>query len=479
MGTERKEQADLIGGIAMAEEQNQEKRPITVKVEKSGMSATINVSPIAEETYGYEDLVKALEAANIVYGIDKEAIRDIVDNKRFYLDVLVARGVEPEDGTDGYYEYLFETDVDVKPKILADGSVDYKSMGQVPVVEEGTELVHYHPAVAPKNGMSVFGNEVIGKRGKDLMALKGKGFKLSEDKTVYSAALTGKVTIKGNVLEVSNVLVIQSDVSISTGGVSFAGDVVIKGNVLSGAEVRANGNIEVDGCVEAATLIAGKNVVLKNGMQGNGKGSIHAGKDVSGKFFEQVTIEAKGNVSANSIMHCNVKSEEAVNVAGKFGIIVGGRVEAYREIEATMIGNMNEVKTVLEVGTGNDLYARMERVESKLRDLQAELQKLRTAGEKVEQVLAATPEHADMKNMKMNIMRSKIAREAAMTELKHEKEEIAAIMAKVTNPRIFVLKSIYPGVVLTINGVTELIKTENYNVFYQKNGVEIEFMANL
>lgn len=463
----------------MAEEKNQEKHPITVTVEKNGMSATINVSPIEGENYKYEDLANALEIANVVYGVDKEVLLEIVENKRFFLDVIVARGVEPVDGTDGYYEYLFETDVDVRPKILADGSVDYKSMGQVPVVEEGTELVHYHPATVPINGMSVLGKEIIAKRGRDLQVLKGKGFTLSEDKTVYSAALTGKVTIKGNVLEVSNVLVIQNDVSISTGGVTFAGDVVIKGNVLSGAEVRANGNIEVNGCVEAAILIAGKNVVLKNGMQGNGKGRIHAGKDVSGKFFEQVTIEARGNVSANAVMHCNVKCEEAVNVAGRLGIIVGGRVEAYRGIEATIIGNMSEVKTVLEVGTRSDLYVRMEHVERKLKELQQELQKLKTAGEKVAKMLATTPDNADMKSMKINIMRSKIAREAAMKELEHEKEGIAAIMAKVTNPRISVLKSIYPGVVLTINGVTEFIKTENYNVFYQKNGVDIEFLANL
>lgn len=461
----------------MAEEKNQ--KTIIVKVEKSGMSATINVSPIENEEYQYEDLVKALEDANVVYGVDEEALLNIVNTKYFYLDVIVARGKAPQDGTDGYYEYLFETDVDVKPKILADGSVDYKSMGEVPVVEEGTELVHYHPATVPINGINVFGKEIIAKRGRDLLGLKGKGFNLSENKTIYTAALTGKVSIRGNVLEVSNVLVIQDDVSISTGGVKFAGDVLIKGNVLSGTEIRANGNIEVNGCVEAATLIAGKSVVLKNGMQGNGKGSIHAGKNVSGKFFEQVTIEAKGNISANAIMHCNVKSEESVNVAGKFGIIVGGRVEAYREIEATIIGNMSEVKTVLEVGTRNDLYGRMERVEHKLKDLQQELHKLKIAGEKVAKMLVTDLDNTDLKNMKMNIMRSKIARQAAMTELQHEKEDIAAVMAKVTNPRIFVLKSIYPGVILTINGATEQIKTENYNVHYQKNGVDIEFVANL
>lgn len=467
----------MLGGIAMAEEQKQ--KLIVIGISKDGMSATIKVSPGEQDVVQYSDLTKALGEYNVVYGIDEAALHEIIDEKRFFMDVIIARGVEAVDGKDGYFEYLFDTEVDLKPKILADGSVDYKSMGQVPVVEEGTELVHYHPATPAVNGMSVFGKEVIGKRGRELQALRGKGFLLSEDKTVYKAALTGKVSSKGSTLEVSNVLVIKDDVSISTGGVNFAGDVIIKGNILSGAEVRANGNIEVEGCVEAATLIAGKSVVLRNGMQGNGKGTIHAGKDVSGKFFEQVTIEAKGKVSANAIMHCNVKSEEAVNVAGKFGIIVGGKVEAYREIEATIIGNMSEVKTILEVGTSEDLYAHMERIEEKIRELQQELAKLKTANDKVLDMLRVNPDNDDLKGMKVNIMRSKIAREAAIQELTHEKERVATVMAKVTNPRIFVLKSIYPGVFLTINGTTERIKTENYNVFYQKNGVDIEFIANL
>ena len=76
-------------------------------------------------------------------------------------------------------------------------------------------------------------------------------------------------------------------------------------------------------------------------------------------------------------------------------------------------------------------------------------------------------------------MRAKIEKEAALTDVQREKDPVIEVMSKISNPRVIVLKSIYPGVILTINGVREMIKTENYNVYYQKKGLELEFVANL
>lgn len=448
-------------------EQEKEKM-IEVSVSQDGLEAFLKVSPEHGETVTEKQLEEALLEHQIRYGIDYEVLKSIVEQKRFFMELQVAKGLAPVDGKDGYYEYLFETDVDVRPKILKDGSVDYKSMGEVPVVEENQELVRYHSATLPVSGKNVYGSEIAGRKGRDLLRLKGRGFLLSEDKKVYRAALTGKATIKGNDLTVSSVLVIDNDVSTSSGGVHFAGDIVIKGNVLTGAEVWAKGNIEVDGCVEAAVLTAGKNVVLKNGMQGNGKGIIKAGKNVSGKFFEQVTIEAKENVSANAAMNCNITCGDAVNIAGRFGIIVGGKVQALREIEATIIGNMSETRTVLEVGTAEDLYGRLGHLGEKIRQAELELLKLKGAMEKTE------PQNDKMKNMRI-----KIEREAELAELGKEKQEVLDKMAKASNAKIIVLKSIYPGTRLTINGIVEKIQTENYNVTYQKQGLEIGFVANI
>lgn len=454
-------------------------KKVRVICANDGLSADIIVSPTEGESVEYKELMDELTNTGVKYGIMTDVLHEIIEYRRYNIEIRVAEGKAPTNGEDGYYEYLFDTNVEVKPKILADGSVDYKSMGEVPVVQEGQELVRYIPATSGNEGISVYGNPIFGKKGQELHVLSGKGFVLNESKTLYTAAVTGKATLKENWLDVTNVLVVDHDVTPATGGISFAGDVVIKGNVLTGAEVHANGNIEVNGCVEAVTIVAGKNVVLKNGMQGNGKGKIIAGGEVSGKFFEQVNIEAKGDVHANALMNCKVKCEENVQVSGRFGVIIGGNVHAYRQVEATTIGNLNEIKTSIEVGVKDDMQAKMRKLDEKQAELQKELEKIKSANEKVLEMLKQYPDNEQLKQNKMSIMRTKISKEAVYTENQKAREEMLKIIGKTVNPKIYVNKSIYAGSILTINGVTQIIKSENYNVNYYRNGIELSFQPNI
>ena len=51
------------------------------------------------------------------------------------------------------------------------------------------------------------------------------------------------------------------------------GNLSVRGIVLSGFVVEVGGNVEVFGVVEAATIKAGGNIILRRGMTGNGKAS--------------------------------------------------------------------------------------------------------------------------------------------------------------------------------------------------------------
>lgn len=451
---------------------------VVVKISEDEQKAYIEIHPSKTEKPTVAFIKQCLGDNGVVYGIKEDVIENIVEEKQYFIEFLVAEGEESKPGRDGYFEFLFETNVDVKPKILEDGSVDYRSMGAVPVVQEGDELVHYIPAVKGRDGRTVTGKIISGKKGRELRPLLGKGFIVSEDKLVYKAAVTGKVTYTGNKLMISTVFQIQGDVTIATGDIHFSGDITIKGDVLTGAVVKAGGSISVDGYVEAAQLIAGKDIILKNGMQGGGKGIIEAGRDVSGKFFEQVTIKAKGNVAANAIMNCNVFSEEEVVVSGKHGIIVGGMVQAYRRIASTLIGNMAGVKTIIEAGCKEDLYVRLSAIEKLLREAIAQLEKYKTGLSKIDDRLSMMPTH-ELSQKKIQIMQLKITQEAEFMKLLNKKKDIITIMEKVSQSKISVDKTIYPGVKLCINGTELNIKKENYNVTYRKKGVEIETIPNM
>jgi len=127
------------------------------------------------------------------------------------------------------------------------------------------------------------------------------------------------VTYKDERLLVENELLIDGDVSLATGDINFSGNIHIRGNVLTGVVVAsAKGDVIVDGYVEACQIYAGGSVVMKNGMQGNGKGKIIAGGSVSGKFFERVTIESGMDVHANAIMNSDITAVQDIVVSGKF-----------------------------------------------------------------------------------------------------------------------------------------------------------------
>lgn len=463
------------GGIYMAKDNsmNQEQDQTSVRVSEDMLEAYITICPPrGVGDYTVDDVRKKLAEAQIVFGIDEALIEDIVKYKRYFQEFCIAKGKEPKDGEDGYFEFLFEINVDTRPKVLKDGSVDYHSIKEIPVVTEGQEIVHYVKATKGYNGINVRGAVVIAKHGKELQPLRGKGFTMSEDKTVYTAKVTGKASYENGKLNVTNVIVIDHDVTLSTGDVTFSGDIEIRGNVTIGTVVKAAGNISVEGSVEVATLIAGKNIVIKNGMQGGGKGKIETKGSVSGKFFEQVVINAKGSVRANTIMNCDVTAGEDVEVDGRLGVIVGGTTRAMHCIKATIIGNMAEIKTVVSAGAESNLYEVLLEQDKKINAIAQELNKAAEGLKKIEQAIQAG--NAALNAKKMPLMRVKIERDSALTKALREKDEILSDLKKSNECKIEVRKSIYPGVCISLNGTKQLLKDENYAVTYQKRGTDIE-----
>ena len=101
------------------------------------------------------------------------------------------------------------------------------------------------------------------KPGKPKPRLHGKGFKTSEDGKETYAAISGKIEYCNYDLSVVNVYDVNGNLDMSMGNIDFNGDVNITGSVRSGVTVHAMGSIYVGGFVEGATLIAGKDIVLK------------------------------------------------------------------------------------------------------------------------------------------------------------------------------------------------------------------------
>lgn len=457
-----------------------ETNDIEVRITQDDMNAYIFITPEINKEYTSDMILEILQKCKIIAGVEIKKVEEIANNRIFLEEVLVASGIKPVDGIDGYYDVPYDFKFDNKPKILKDGSVDYNQFENFCLVHEGDVLATYIHGTKGENGLTIKGKVVHGRNGREQLPLKGKGFKISSDNpNMYIATMTGRLEyIENKSLNVSNQYDIDGDVNHATGDIQFAGDIHIRGNVGTGMTVKALGQIIVDGHVEAAYLCAGKDIVLKNGMQGAGKGIVEAGGNVTGKFFEQALIRAKGSVYANAIMNCDITAQKQISVSGRIGVILGGKSYATESIESAVIGNMVETKTILTVGVSEHTISEYTKVQEDIKVCTEELKKFDELLTKLDQYIEKAP-NEEFTERKMQLIRTKFAKSSVLDGLIKHRNVLLEIMSKSAKSRVIVKKNVYPGVSVYINGCLCINKNENYNVTFDKRGDSIIMVPNV
>lgn len=451
---------------------------INIKISDDDMKAYICLNPSSGKLqYSKEKIMEAMMLNGIVYGIIDEEIDKIIKEHKYFHEILIAKGYNAENGENGRFEFLFNRDLKRKPKVLADGSVDYKSIENYEVVQANTCVVKYIPATQGHEGKTIRGQILPCKPGKDLQPLKGKGFKLSDDKTQYIAAVDGKIEYVDKKLIISNILEITGDVDLGTGDIDFLGDVHVSGNVFDGMKINTKGNLIVDGYVESAYLSAGKDIILKNGMQGRGKGHVKAGGSISGKFFEHTIVEAKNDVNANAIMNCNIKAGRDIIVVGKFGVIVGGVVSAIRNINATIVGNMSEVKTDIILGVEPNLISELKILEQDMIKAIDDIKNIEQYISKIDMAIEKAP-NEKLSQTKMQLLRTKIKIGSDNNIRIARSNEIRDLMTLSSNSQLVVQKNLFPGTKISINGLNYNVKVKQFNCTVKIHNGELKSLPN-
>ncbi len=430
-----------------------------------------------DRDYTVEDIEEYLKSQNITYGIKKNIINDMLEQKCYYEEILVAEGVKPREGKDAYFEFHFNTEPETKPIIFPDGSVDYNILGKIELVQKDQLIVTYHEPEQGEDGIDVFENRIPAKVVKNINPLKGKGFELTTDQKEYYASLEGRVTCKEHSLNVTPIFIVEGDVEAATGDINFNGDVLVKGNVFSNVTITATANITINGHVEIANLIAGKDVLLKNGMQGSGIGTINAKGNVMAKFLEQTQVHANGNISANAILNCVTESNKTILVSGTRGAILGGSAKAVEKIMAFSLGNKVGICTKLVIGLEQDFKKLMSAVDEEIDDWKDKL----FDTEKVLKNLSRriiTSSDPILRENRNSVLRDKILYQTKIRELTIKKEEIIDIKERSSNGSVLILGQANAGSTIIIDGVSEELKSECKNVTFVKRKNEIRIFTN-
>lgn len=446
-----------------------EKQGAEVRISPDEMEASLYLIKPEEKTeYTMADLLELLQKHHITFGIDMKAVELMQKGAIYQREVCVARGIRPVDGQDGYYLYNFDMDLNRKPTVREDGSVDYWSVHAVELVEAGQVIATYNEPISGQDGTTVTGKPIKAKRGRPLPPIAGKGFSRSEDGNTYTADVTGKIEMLNNRIIISSVYEVRGDVDLRTGNIDFRGDVVIHGNVTAGAVVKASGTITVDGICEACTLEAGKGILLRGGVLGGEKAVIRSKKDIQAKFFEYCYVEAEGCIRLTSALNCKLVSYEKIYLVGKRAGLVGGDVYATCGIEADTLGNINEVKTQVHVGTSAEILHGIFELESQIRDDNSLLDKVNDGLAMIDNLAKASNTDPNSDDRKVALLRAKLAKQAEIAQKMKDLERLNEIVKRGQDATVQVLREVYPNTIVMIDQSTLVIKDEQRSILFKK-----------
>jgi len=425
------------------------KSRIAVTVSKDSMAASILIRAPQEagDPITFDEVMESLKAAEVVFGVNEDVVRQAVDAKTYNAPIPIAAGRLPTRGAHSSFAYHFDTSDHHKPKEGEDGHIDYKDINFIQNTEKGAVLATKTPPTIGVPGISVRGKETKGPDGRDVPFNHGVNTKPSDDGLTLIATASGVIQFQFGKVSVMDVMVLKGDVDHTVGNIDCRGSLRVSGGIKAGFKVVVDGDLEVGGSVEDSDIRVKGNVMIKGGFFGEGGGVLQAGGDITLKFAEGQRIVAGHELQVGGeIVNCRVEVGERVVVKGRRGKIIGGSVRARREIRAAVLGSEAGTATELQVAFEPELIARYQGVVKEIQrinddqgrvkealymlyrlQMEGRLQPQKQAAlEKLEQFQKETPEN--------------------LVSLANQKAEIETELQKHQDAVIICEETMYPGV---------------------------------
>lgn len=378
-----------------------------------------------------DDVFAALGLAGVSFGVDAPAIHAACA-ANLTEPVLIAAAVPAVDGEDARFELLVSDARDRSPRMNELGLVDFRDLGEIPMVCADQPLMRRIPATPGKSGSTVFGKEIPARAGHNAgfsEHLVGACADPAEP-DLLRALYSGQPVCSCNGVNVENVLRLRN-VSMATGNVGFDGTVMIEGEVLPGMKVNATGDIIVASVVDGATLVAGGDIRIGGGAIA--KASVRAGGAISVRFVEGASLSAGTTLAVeDSALQADLQANNQILVGLKNpkGRLVGGSARAMMLIQAPVLGTTAGGVTQLLLGVNPVLDAAY-------RDLLLLIEKRKEEEDKLDKLV----KHLSREDKAGMLPRVKAAWQGAVkawAELLPERERMEREMALMAGARVVI-----------------------------------------
>ena len=394
-------------------------------------SPTSNGAPLT-----HDELRGFLSQAKIVEGLDEAGIAALVAaaaQGKSLSATVVARGQAMLPGEDGWIELavsdaLADEPAEADEEQVDDGRVDLRRVQSFLNVSTGQVIGKVMPPGPGTAGKSVHGSRIAPQSGKLLQLQIERGIRLADDGVSLYAEADGRLCLRGGEISVEDTYAVKGDVDFKVGNIVFNGFVDIKGDVLDGFTVKATKGIRIQGNIGVCE-VASEGDISFCGMNGQGKGSVVCGGNVTANFIADAQVDCEGDVLVETEIRSSYIHANGCIKVNK-GILTGGECVALGGIESSIIGTVSSQRTRVVAGVCQRDLQELNRLFNELKELIANFN---AAGRTMD-----TAEFA-----------------RGRADITARIQEVRSRVYPARNPKVNVKKHLYEGVSLTIGQLSE------------------------
>ncbi len=310
-------------------------KSLRIHISDDQYTASVTILSDPDHFPSEEEILKELKKKGVVYGIDRNRIKHIVERKRSVAMETVAAGRYPN----GRLEWKFNIATSRKPFITSQNRADFKNIEHFNYVHKDEDVAIYRDTSAVEPGVLVTG-KTVEPAGIYNKLPDSSDFYLDKDGRTLRAARDGYLLRENGHIQISDVFYVKGDVGYNTGNIKTDGPIVIDGDVRSGFRVESNSTIMINGTVDAASIYTSHgDIIIRDGILGKGRAKILCGGRLTCGFAQDAHISAQKDVILHHYaLNCVITSGGYVRLSDKKGVVRGGTITADKGIYAHEAG---------------------------------------------------------------------------------------------------------------------------------------------
>ncbi|SCA63416.1 hypothetical protein SCG7109_AO_00110 [Chlamydiales bacterium SCGC AG-110-M15] len=428
-----------------------------------------------------EEIFEVLKENKVFKGIKRKNLQEVLKLRHTgFFDL--ARGKPPIDDAPASMELFFQADESKAFGEMMDAlKVDTRAVKDLNIADRNQLLVRLGEVVIGEDGFTIEGIILRKKEIAPTAAIKtGPNIYKSDNEKELFAKKAGHIVWDAteNYIDIEPVYIVEGNVDYNEGNiVGFVGKVVVKGDVKPKFSVVAEGDIEIHGSVEDATVESTNgNVFVGGSIIHQSEGYIQAKNNVNGMIATNAKIRAKNIFIQKEVMNSDFDATNEIHVVGNPGVFVGGVARARSLIRMNIVGSESWVPTKVHVG---DVSEKKKRLRSLNQQIGKQVSELKEA----QQILNLLKERQETHDLtvgqeeQLNFAMDKI--EKIEEDIEYDREEEQEIRKEIEaqeDAKLEIIKTLYPHVDLYIFEGYYLPPTaENRTGFKCKEGLIVRY----